>query len=611
MPAIVPAAHPAMPARHPLPLDDGTAHPADESAQVLADPPRAPGPDGWTPATVVAVHSQNPQGFVGSALNFALGGTHERPGQRLSTAQIDAIAPHFAATFHVDEQFVRDALAKVYVYVGGPASGGSSAMTIGHHIFVPDERSLEHIVSPGGSRWLVHELAHTMQFLTYGHSNNYRFLASYFKSMVVGIDPQQPGSGSGPLVWGAAFTGWRTRERSDHEIGAPSMSVQGRLGLSVLPAATVGVPLSLAAAGSLTAARRFQASRAAPEALRSINILGRGNSLATTAALIGGPLVAGSVAGLLADHTSRRTAQVIGGGAGAGIAIAALVRGGAFAGIGSGRLALGLTAGHLFAATGVVAAAALGVLSATTTANSIAGWSKSAPLLRRASAGGGPDPALADTVHDSHWEEIDAEAIAQEFVRTRGATVDTSPYEGVRPAGPGTLRDRIDWGLWNPLILGIPAAGVVGTGVLTARTGITLLDDTVRRGATPLQAVRNAIHNLGTRQRGVGNSLGVGAALTLAPLVVGGTVGPLADRVGAPRTLAPWVGAGAASLVSGALLTMLLHGNGSSLVQTTPKVLAGMAVAGAVGLLGASAAVNASHPVPRSYDVSHGSTAHA
>ena len=580
------------------------------TSQLVVDPPRPAGANGWTPANVVAVRSQNNDGFLESALHFALESVTERPGQRLSTQMIDEIAPHMAVTFGVDEQFVRQELARIYLYVGGPATSTDAAMTVGHHIFLPNAEQLGQILAPGYKRWLVHELAHTMQFLSYKGGNKYGFLASYIKAMAVGKDPQQPGSGSGPPVWGAAFTGWRTSHDGNESIGKASADAGQRLGFSLLPAAVIGVPLTLAAGAAIHSARDFARSRLLPDALQAANVLGRHNALLTGAAIIGAPLVVGSLSGVFADQVGTRPAQLIGTAAGAGVAGAALVAGGAFAGFGGGRWPLGATGGNLIAFGAIAAAGALGFVSATISANTISGWSRNADILHEHFHSSEEKPSLMDAVHDSHWEEIDAETVALRF-GDRPDTIDTSAVTGKLPRQPGSLGDRLDWGVWNPLILGAPVAVAAGGAILGVRTAHNFFKDTVIKDKGLLRAVHNSFTNLQSKNRGVSNSMGVGAALTLTPLLVGGIAGPIADSLGIGADAAKLAGAGAASLVSGALLTMFLRGPGTSLLTMTPKVLGGMAIAAGVGYLSSSIAVNAIHPEERSYDIAGGEHARA
>ncbi len=582
----------------------------DADAQALADPLRPTAADGWSPDTITPVRSRHEGGFFGSALNFTLGGVDERPGQRLSHAQVDQLAPFFATQFGLDEAFVRRELAKVYVYIGGPAVD-NQAMTIGHHIFVPDEKSLERMMTRPGRRWLTHELAHTMQYLSYQHGNPQRFLADYFTSMIVGKDPQTPGSGDGPAVWGAFFTGLRTAGKSEEEIGKGSTSLRESLVSTVLPAAAVSIPVAITAGGALKAAR----------VTTGRNLLGSGNSMTTAMSGIAAPALAGSAIGLFHEQLGDGWTKVLGTVAGGTLAGLALWRGGAFNVGGSTAMtevgrALGRTSAIGLAVGATIGGAAIGLLSATASANTMQGWSRSADVLHslhNRPVGEAPkEMDLMDAVHDSHWLEIDAEAIARRFTREWQAPEPGAPPVAGRTPGDSSLKDRVesdlasrlDWGIKVPLIVGIPAAVGLGAGVLATRTGVKMLRTTVQEGRPISEAIGEAMRLLGSNRQGVGNSLGVGAALTLAPLMAGGLAGPVVFNATGSETAARLGGAGAGALATGALLTMLLTGRGGSLMSTSGKVGLGMAVAGAIGFMAGGVATEALRPSTREYDAS-------
>ena len=575
---------------------------ASPEAQVLADPLAATSRDGWSPASVHVVHSRNTSGLVGSALDFSLGGVQEAPGQRLTTGMVDQLAPFYATQFGLDEGFVRSELAKVYLYVGGPAPP-NTAMTVGSHIFLPDEASLRQIVSKDGSHWLAHELAHTMQFAAHDEGSSHRFLADYFTGMVLGHDPKQPGGSGGPDVWGAAFTGLRATGQTEQQLGDGATSLRDRTLSSVLPAAVVGVPMTLAAGGALKAARVTTGTQ----------LLGALPGMRTAAGLIAAPALAGAVVGAFGDTLGTPAAQAVGAIGGGAIAGATMLRAGAFR---AGTPSL------IAAAAVTVGGAAIGMLSAGASSNTVRGWSSSARVLNdlRRHPGNQPLPTLTykDALHDAHWLEIDAESVARIYSNGDWTLPATgSPVTGRTPTGPNTpgeridadLGDRVDWGLKLPLMVGLPAATAVGAGALGARTGIVLLDETVRKGKTPAQAVRAALEALGSRRTGVGNSLGVGAAVTAAPLVAGGLMGPVIYGATGSATAARVGGAAAGSVAAGALLTLLLRGKGASTAALTGKVGAGMAVAGALGWLAGGVATDALRHTQRSYDVRGGSTA--
>lgn len=612
------AAIAASPARVPVlggVLPTQGTDPASSDSQATSDPLRPTGSNGWSPDRIVAVRSRNDGGFVGSALTFALGGVEELPGQRLSVAQVDALAPFYALEFGLDEAYVRRELAKVYLYVGGPSTTAGQAMTIGHHVFLPDSRSLERILSTGGRRWLAHELAHTMQLLAYDGGSPHRFLADYFTSMVVARDPREPGTGQGPAVWGALFTGLRTMGRPEDAIGTGATTLRDRAASTVLPAAAVSLPVAVAAGGGLAAAR----------ATTGINLLGTGASMRTGFGVVAAPALTGSVIGSLEDRLGTGWTQTLGAVSGGAIAGATLWAGGAWHLGGSGGLTqagptLGRTGALGLATAAVVGGAAIGFMSASASANTARGWSSSAQVLhslRDRPVGEAPrELTYTDALHDAHWGEIDAEAIARTFVRGdwKRQLPTGGPVSGRTPTAPASLAakidadvsTRIDWGVKLPLLLGVPTAVGLGAGVLASRTGVTALRSTLRDGRSVRDVIGEAMRQLGSQSRGVGNSLGVGASLTAAPLMAGGLVGPVVFNATGSETAARVGGGAAGAVTAGALLTLLLRGKGSSLIAMSGKVGAGMALAGALGLVAGGVATDALRPHVREYDVSRG-----
>ncbi|MBC7462218.1 MAG: DUF4157 domain-containing protein, partial [Thermoleophilia bacterium] len=359
------------------PLTGSRAGDPTASAQAAADPLRPPGPDGWKPDRIVAVTSKNTGGFAGSALKFALGGVDEQPGQRLSTAQVDAFAPFYAQQFGLDERFVRHELGKVYFYLGGPVPAGN-AMTIGHHIFVPDATSLDTILSRDGTGWLAHELAHTMQYLAYENGSPHHFLADYVTGLLVGRDPLTPATGGGPPVWGSVFTGLNLAGGTEDNIADQQLTAKARFTSGLLPAAALGLPVGLAAGGLLTAAR---ATAARP-------ILGRTAGALLGLQVLAAPAVVGAVIGSFSDTTGAPLAQAIGTVAGAGIAGLAVWRSGVFAQA-TASAAAHTTLGRGIAigagAAAVLMGAGAGWLSATATSNTISGASHNASILQELS----------------------------------------------------------------------------------------------------------------------------------------------------------------------------------------------------------------------------------
>ncbi|MCW2950260.1 MAG: hypothetical protein JWN41_1273, partial [Thermoleophilia bacterium] len=453
-------------------------------------------------------------------MKFALGGVDELPGQRLSKTQVDAFAPFFANEFNLDESFVRQQLAQVYLYVGGPVPAGN-AMTIGHHIFVPDTAALTTILSPRGIGWLSHELAHTMQFLSYQNGNAHHFLADYVTGLMIGRDPEQPGTGHGSPVWGSGFTGLNLVGGTEKNIGDQALTLKGRLNVSLVPGALLGLPAGLAAGGLLAAGR---ASTALP-------ILGTMPGPVLGLGVIGAPAIVGALAGAAGVHLGVTGAQAIGVGGGAAVAGALLWRSGAFsanalaaAGSAGGTIGTGMAVATGVA--GVVAGAAVGWLSATASADSVRGTSHNATILNDLARSHTETPKTLDykmALHDAHWQEIDAEAVSREYLAARDdgrlPDSDTSTAGRVIDMTKATAGDRLDWGVKLPLIVGVPTAIAAGTGVLVARTGTTLFNASVRDGKGPVEAIRCALKLLGDTHGGIVNSMGVGAAITLAPLV--------------------------------------------------------------------------------------------
>lgn len=559
--------------------------------QARVDPPRPPAADGWAPDEIRPIRSRLDGGFLGSAVGFALGGVDEAPGQRLSTAQVDALAPYYAKTFDLDEQFVRSELAKVYLYVGGPSANGN-AMTIGHHVYMPDAASLKSILGPNGKRWLSHELTHTMQFAAYDGGSPHRFLASYLTGFAVGRDPSQPGSGDGRSVWGALFTGLSVAGEREDQLGSESQGVGDRMLSTVVPAATLSVPVGLFAGGTL-ALSRVTTGRA---------LLGTGGSVAAGLGTIALPAIAGASIGAAAGTIGSGTSEALGAVAGGVLGASALAAGGAL----RTRSPLMLAA----VGAGVAGASLIGWMSARTSAATTTGWSRSASVIT--DDGRQVRDRKLDyqhALHDSHWLELDAEATARRFTRGGVGAAGSDTGEQTSTAGrtpdedsnlADRVGDRIDWGVKLPLLLGLPAAGAIGTGVLAARTGTKVVSETIKEARTPMQAVGIALRQLGAARSGIGNSMAIGASLTVAPLLAGGLLGPLvADATGS--NAAGGVGGGVAgAALGGGLLATRVLGRGSG-PSRAAWIIGGSLVAGAMGVVAGSAASAARHPHERRY----------
>lgn len=253
-------------------------------------------------------------------------------------------------------------------------------------------------------------------------------------------------------------------------------------------------------------------------------------------------------------------------------------------------------------AAGIGLGAAGGFATSRLSANTITGWSRnSEPVRAHVDRHGYDHPeGLGESFHDAHWMEVDAEAIAQRYMHERRAAWDTEPHRGSIPPQPSRVGDRLDWGLWQPLLFGLPAAVAAGGAVLATRTGIGALDDTIR-GATVGTTLANSLRRLGSQRQGVVNSIGVGSAVTLLPLVVGGTAAGLIDSATGSSTAATCGGAGVASVAAGAQLAFLLNRSGHPLTRLTPKVALGMAIAAPVVWLAAKVATEAARELERTY----------
>lgn len=584
---------------------------ASARAQASRDPLRPTAPDGWSPDKIVAVASKHRGGFLGTALNSVSASTFEHPGQRLSVAQVDELAPFFATKFGLDEEYVREELAKVYLYTGGPSVPGK-AMTVGHHIFMPTEESLQAILTPNGKRWLTHELAHTMQFLAYNEASPHSFLADYITSMVISRNPTTPGTEKGPPVWGALFTGIRATGHNEKAIGQPASSFRENLTSTLLPATLVSIPLSLTFSGALAAAR----------ATTGRALFGSASPLLAMLGTIAAPAISGAALGSLDERLGEKS-LIASATLGGGITAATLWFGGALAPKQSQAFThigqkLGRGTSFAAVAAAVISGAAIGLASANLSKNTASGWSSNSQILRALAFPqdkSKPPQKLtyAQAVHDSHWQEIDAEALAREFVRGSWTTPSpkSEPVQGRTPQNPARAaksldRDRsarLTWGVAIPLTLGIPAAIAAGAGTLGARTGAVMLKTTLKDGQGVKRAASSALKLLGSKQRGVLNSLGVGASLTIAPLMVGGIVGPLVYSSTGSKDTARGVGAATAAIVSGSLLAMLSNRQ-ASVAARGPLGLAGVAAAGLVGLASAKVAVDALRPSEQIYDIS-------
>lgn len=127
---------------------------------------RAPAePAGWSPGLVSPDRSTRADGLLRGGLDAWLGRAELARGVPLTTTQVQLLTPFLAQHAGLPAHVVRADLEQVRVHVGGLASGaGNVATTIGHHVYVSDAAWATRLLSWGSRRWLVHELAHTMQW---------------------------------------------------------------------------------------------------------------------------------------------------------------------------------------------------------------------------------------------------------------------------------------------------------------------------------------------------------------------------------------------------------------------------------------------------------------
>ena len=248
------------------------------------------------------------------ALKFVGEPAQEAPGQRLSTAMVDELAPVYSRQFGLDEQHVRQLLGEVYLYVGGVTDGGRMATTIGTHVFMPSNADLDTILSPGGRRWLAHELAHVLQNSRYDGGSMFGSLSDYGQGLLIGRNPVEPGTGGGPRVWGSVITGGRIvhGDKPGARPGDPSSDLRDRLQFSLAPAAATGTALGIFTGGLVDAARYMGRPAATTAAAAGLGLAkplpSHWNGWLTGVAMVTAPMLAGGVAGLASRGSSGRVA---------------------------------------------------------------------------------------------------------------------------------------------------------------------------------------------------------------------------------------------------------------------------------------------------------------
>lgn len=122
-------------------------------------------PKGWSPGDVSPSTSTRAGGLVLGGIDAWRGVPERSAGVGLTDAMVSTLAPFLAGQMGIHEGFVRSDLHRTRLHVGGLAKdAGGTATTIGHAIYVSDAARATRMLGWGGRTWLVHELAHTMQW---------------------------------------------------------------------------------------------------------------------------------------------------------------------------------------------------------------------------------------------------------------------------------------------------------------------------------------------------------------------------------------------------------------------------------------------------------------
>lgn len=128
-------------------------------------PAASEGPARWSPGAVAPPTSTRTPGLIRGGLDAWLGRAERAAGVALTEVQVATLAPFLAREADLDVETVLQDLRRVRVHVGGLAHGaGNTATAIGLDIYVSDAARATRMLSWPGRRWLVHELAHTMQW---------------------------------------------------------------------------------------------------------------------------------------------------------------------------------------------------------------------------------------------------------------------------------------------------------------------------------------------------------------------------------------------------------------------------------------------------------------
>ena len=137
-----------------------TASPISVPAAPMMDEPV-----GWSPVDIDPTVSSRAPGLLRGGVAAWRGVPELAPGTALSSAQIAVLAPFLAGQFGLSPGVVLGDLQRVRIQIGGLAAGNANvATTVGINIYVSDAAHAAQILSWRSRTWLVHELAHTMQW---------------------------------------------------------------------------------------------------------------------------------------------------------------------------------------------------------------------------------------------------------------------------------------------------------------------------------------------------------------------------------------------------------------------------------------------------------------
>lgn len=122
-------------------------------------------PKGWSPGEVAPATSSRAGGLIRGGIDAWRGVPERSTGIGLTDAMVATLAPFLAEQMGLSENLVRSDLHRTRLLVGGLAKdAGGTATTIGHAIYVSDAARATRMLGWSGRTWLVHELAHTVQW---------------------------------------------------------------------------------------------------------------------------------------------------------------------------------------------------------------------------------------------------------------------------------------------------------------------------------------------------------------------------------------------------------------------------------------------------------------